>query len=258
MTELCWTNRGKHPEEMELLICISQLTFRMAAVFLHTSPKKYTSNQGFPLYDEIKSRCTSLLSQRNTSLRPQTPESPWPHKQHRELQLARDTWLHPVTAALSWAPATKLFKDACRKLPPAKPSLEDGLPSGFLILGDSKVKGQCKLRASNHIAASTGRLRFTWAVPDAGWYHKGCRMQGGGSFSWIFSPFLLQGLEFSLCLQRTLEFLMTQPHPLLLQRDELQWKEQPKVKEINPHLNTFTWSELHYDLCNLLIRFFYW
>lgn len=41
MTELCRINQGKHPEEMELLICIYQLTSRTAAlllpaVFLHT------------------------------------------------------------------------------------------------------------------------------------------------------------------------------------------------------------------------------
>lgn len=67
-------------------------------------------------------------------------------------------------------------KMACRKLHPFKSSLKDGLRSVFQ---DCKtVKGQCKLRARHHIAASAGTLRFTWAVPDARWHHKECRKWG--------------------------------------------------------------------------------
>lgn len=171
------------------------------------------------------------------------------------MQLVRDIRLHLMTQQLL---PPSYSKTACRKLPPFKSSLKDGRRSVFLIFQDSKVEGQCKLRAEHHIAASAASLRFTWGVPDARWHHKECRNGGKKCFSWFFSPSCYKGLEFTLWLWRAQEFLMTQLHPLLPWRAELWRKEQSKVKEKNPHLNTFIWSQLHYDLCNLLIRFFYW
>lgn len=66
---------------MELLICIYQLTSRTAAlllpaVLLHTTPKKYTQNRGFPLCYEIKSGCTSLLSAKEHFPEATSPREP--------------------------------------------------------------------------------------------------------------------------------------------------------------------------------------
>lgn len=93
------------------------------------------------------------------------------HKHHRgpgpvtsigEMHLVRDTRLRVMTEQLRAKLLPPSYsKTACRKLPPFKSSLKDGLQSIFLIVQDYKIKGQCKPRAGHHIAASAGSLRFT-------------------------------------------------------------------------------------------------
>lgn len=151
------------------------------------------------------------------------------------MHLVRDTRLCVMTEQLRAKLLPSSYsKTACRKLPPFKSSLKDGLQSIFLILQDSKIKGQCKPRAGHHIAASAGSLRFTWGVPSCTlttqWVQKG----GEKLFLISSPPPYYKGLEFTLWLWRALEFLMTQLHPLLLWRTELWRKEQSKVKEKIP------------------------
>lgn len=115
-----------------------------------------------------------MLSAKNTSLRPQAPESPW---QHQEMQLVGAMGLCPVTPQLLVSSCPPV--SAWREPPPLQSSLKDGLQNVFLTLQDSKVKGQSKLRARHHIAASAS-LRLPRAVPDASRHHKEHRKLGVG------------------------------------------------------------------------------
>lgn len=145
-------------------------------------------------------------------------------------------------------------KTACRKLPPLKSSLKDGLRSVFPILQDSEVKGQCALILLLQLEA--------WGSPELFLMHTDITKSaetGGGSFPWIFFPLLVQG--FGIYPVLTEGIGVSDDSTTSAAAVESWTATEGAIKserKKNPHLNTFIWSWLHYDLCSLLIRFSYW